>query len=385
VKVVVTGGGTGGHIYPGLAIEAALREDCAARGESYEAIFFGTRRGLESTIVTQAGIPLQLIPSRPLSRKLSADFALTLGSNAAGMAVAARALARFAPDVVIASGGFVTFPVVVAARALRVGRRIDPSLALLEENARPGLTNRLLAPLVDEVWTATWTAADAFRRGAVVTGVPVRQQFKQHIPRPRARERLEIDPHATVVVVLGGSQGARSINEATLEMVTRRTLPQGWWILHVCGQRDYDAMKERLRDKRPGNRLTLVPYMDDPSPAYAAADIVVARAGASTLAELAACARPALLIPYPYASENHQTANARVFADTGSARLVYDAELNADVLFWALCEALDSEVLASMTKCASALAPADAAAMIVRRVRFLREGRRTRRDETAHP
>ena len=375
MKVVITGGGTGGHIYPGLAIDAALREDCAARGEAYEAIFFGTRRGLESEIVTRAGMPLRFIPSRPLTRKLSADLALTAGVNAAGTAVAARELARFRPDLVIATGGFVTFPVIVAARALRVARRIDPSVALLEENARPGLTNRLLSPLVDEVWTAPWTFPGAFRSRAVVTGVPVRPQFKEHIPRPRARERLEIDPHATVVVVFGGSQGARSINEATLEMVTSRSLPPAWWVVHVCGRRDYEEMKARARDKRPGNRFTLLPYIEDPVPAYAAADIIVARAGASTLAELAASGRPALLIPYPFASEDHQAANARFFADTGSGRLLHDAELSGDVLFWALSEALDSEVLGAMTKCASALAPADAAAMIVRRVRVLRDER----------
>src|SRR5208282_2645629 len=201
---------------------------------------------------------------------------------------------------------------------------------------------------------------------------PVRREFKALPPRPRARERLEIDPHATVVVVLGGSQGARSINEATLDMVTRRSLPAGWWILHICGERDYDAMKARLIERQPGNRFTLVPYLDDPSPAYAAADVVVARAGASTLAELAYTARPSLLIPYPFASEDHQAANARVFAESGAARVLHDAELGPDVLYWALTEALESETLAAMSKCAAGLAPADAAAMIVRRVRLLR-------------
>jgi UDP-N-acetylglucosamine--N-acetylmuramyl-(pentapeptide) pyrophosphoryl-undecaprenol N-acetylglucosamine transferase len=381
VKAVITGGGTGGHIYPGLAIEAALRDDCAARGEEYASMFFGTRRGLEGSIVARAGVPLQFVPARPLIRRFSAQTFATLGANAAGTAVAARALARFRPDVVIASGGYVCFPVVAAARALRGARRIDASLALLEENALPGLTNRLLAPLVDEVWAATWTAPEAFRHRAIATGIPVRREFSALPPRPRARERLGIDPHATVVVVLGGSQGAQSINTATLDMLTRRSLPPAWWILHICGARDYDAMKERLRDKPPHNRCTLLPYLDDPSPAYAAADLVVARAGASTLAELAATARPSILIPYPYASEGHQAANARVFAESGAARLLYDAELNGDVLFWALSEALGPSVLAAMAKCASALAPADAAAMIVRRVRVLREVRRTLHDE----
>ncbi|HTX03184.1 MAG TPA: UDP-N-acetylglucosamine--N-acetylmuramyl-(pentapeptide) pyrophosphoryl-undecaprenol N-acetylglucosamine transferase, partial [Candidatus Acidoferrales bacterium] len=375
VRVVVTGGGTGGHIYPGLAIDAALREDCNARGEEYASIFFGTKRGLEGTIVTKAGVPLELIPSRPLARRLSAQLIATAGANAAGFAVASRALARFRPDVVIASGGYVTFPVVAAARAMRAAHRINPALSLLEENALPGLTNRLLGPLVDEVWTASWTSPAAFKGKAVVTGIPVRAEFKTLLPKQRAREHLEIDSHAhaMVVLVLGGSQGARSINDAVLEMVMSRGVSAPWWIVHICGERDYNAMKARLAEKRP-SRFTLLPYLDDPSPAYAAADLVVARAGASTLAELTASGRASLLIPYPYASEDHQSANARFFAESGASRLLHDAELSGDVLFYALSEALVPERVDAMAKCAAALAPADAAAMIVRRVRNLREG-----------
>jgi UDP-N-acetylglucosamine--N-acetylmuramyl-(pentapeptide) pyrophosphoryl-undecaprenol N-acetylglucosamine transferase len=375
VRVVVTGGGTGGHIYPGLAIDAALRDDCNARGEEYTSVFFGTKHGLEGAIVTKAAVPLVLIPSQPLARRLSPRLLATVGANAAGLAVAGSALVRFRPDVVIASGGYVTFPVVAAARAMRLARRINPALAVLEENALPGLTNRLLAPLVDEVWTASWTAPGAFKGKAVTTGIPVRAEFKALLPKQRARERLEIDSHAhaLVVVVLGGSQGARTINDAVLDMVTSRGVPAPWWIVHICGERDYETMKARLNEQRLPGRFTLVPYFDDPSPAYAAADLVVARAGASTLAELAASGRASLLIPYPHASEDHQTANARFFAESGASRLLHDAELSGDVLFYALSEALVPERLEAMAKCAAALAPADAAAMIVRRVRNLRE------------
>ena len=386
MRVVVTGGGTGGHIYPGLAIDSALRDDCKARGEEYASVFFGTKRGLEGSIVTKAGVPLEMIPSRPLARRLDARLLTTVGANAAGLAVASRALVRFRPDVVIASGGYVTFPVVAAARAMRTARRISPVLALLEENALPGLTTRLLGPLVDEVWTASWTSPSAFKRKAVVTGIPVRAEFKSLMPKQRARERLEVDSHAhaMVVVVLGGSQGARSINDAVLDMVTARGVPAPWWIVHICGERDYETMRSRLNDKHP-HRFTLIPYLDDPSPAYAAADLVVARAGASTLAELAACGRASLLVPFPYASEDHQNANARFFAESGASRLLHDAELSGDVLAYALTEALVPERIEAMAKCAAALAPADAAAMIVRRVRSLREGGRAVRAEGSGP
>ena len=375
MRVVITGGGTGGHIYPGLAIEAALREDCAARGESFASLFIGSARGLESTIVRKAGVDVAFVPSRPLSRRNLAKLPLTAGANAVGFAAATRMLARFKPDVVIASGGYVCAPVVAAARALRVARRIEPVIGLLEPNARPGLTNRLLMPLVDEVWCAPWTFASAFGKKAVVTGIPVRGEFKSLPPRPLARERLGIEGRATVVTILGGSQGARSINDAVIAMLVQRELPPGWWILHICGERDYSFVQAGLREKKPHNHVTLVPYFDEPSPAYAAADLVVARAGASTLAELAATGRPALLIPYPHAAEDHQTANARVFAENGAARLLFDAELNGDVLFYALSEALAPESLAAMAKASKEAAPADAAAMIVRRVRVLRDER----------
>jgi UDP-N-acetylglucosamine--N-acetylmuramyl-(pentapeptide) pyrophosphoryl-undecaprenol N-acetylglucosamine transferase len=368
LRVALTGGGTGGHIYPALAIDAALRADCAARGEPYDAMFFGTKRGLEAEIVKKAGIPLAFVPSSPLSRKLSLDLARTLGANALGIATASVELSRFPPDAVVATGGYVCFPVIAAARALRTARRIDAPLGLLEENALPGLTNRLLAPLVDEVWGATWTSPAAFKR-------------KVAIPKPRARERLGIDPRATVVVVMGGSQGARSINEAVAALVTRRRLPPEWWILHLCGERDYEYMKAEQREKQPGNRITLLPYLDDPAPAYYAAEIVVARAGASTLSELAVTGRPALLIPYPFASEDHQAANAGVFREAGAARLLADAELGGDTLWWALHDALDPQTLATMAQAAASLAPADAAVMIVRRLRALREGKSRTRDE----
>ena len=381
MRVALTGGGTGGHIYPCLAIDTALRADAAARGETYASAFYGTKGGLESKILGKTAIPLRFVSSRALPRRPSFELALTIGENAAGVAMASLDLARFRPDVVIATGGYVCFPVVVAARSLRAARRIDARIALLEENARPGLTSRLLTPLVDEVWGAAWTSSPSFGRKLVTTGIPLRSEFSELIPRPRGRERLGIDPRATVIVVMGGSQGARSINEATAALVTRRTLPPEWWILHICGERDYEYMKAEQREKAAGNRVTLLPYLDDPAPAYAAADLFVTRAGASTLAELAVSGRPALLIPYPHATDDHQEANARAFREAGAARLLHDAELNGDTLWWALSETFRADALATMAKAASTLAPADAAAMVVRRVNALREGRRARDDE----
>ena len=364
VRVAFTGGGTGGHIYPALAIDDALRARLA--GDGYEARFFGNRKGLEATLVTT--MPMRFVPSAALQRKLSPGTLRTVFANLAGVAVALRELARFRPQIVIATGGYVCFPVVVAARILRALHVVRCRIALLEINVTPGLTNRLLAPLVDEVWTTYAASLRSFGRKTVVTGTPVRKSLRNLAAPAVARERLGLEPACTTIVVMGGSQGARSINEAVAALVTRRTLPSDWQVLHVSGERDYAYMQAEEREPAPGNRVRLVPYLSDPADAYAAADVVIARAGASTLAELAQTGSPAVLVPYPFAAEQHQAHNAALFADAGAAVVVADSELDGDRLWWTLRDVLERERNAAMRVAARSLAPQDAAAAIVARV-----------------
>ncbi len=370
MRIAFAGGGTGGHIYPALAIDEALRADAEKKGEAYESRFFGNPRGLETELVP-GHIPLTLVPSRPLPRKLEPQLALTVLDNARGIAVAGAALAAFKPDVVIATGGYVCFPVVFAARLLRVARTIDPAIAMLEINAVPGLTNRLLAPLVDEVWGAFAESHATFGRKLIVTGTPTRASLRTHLAPETARVMLGLNPAKTTIVVMGGSQGARSINEATTALVTRRSLPDTWQVLHICGRRDYQYMKAEQRAVPAGNHVRLLDYLDDPAPAYAAADVVVTRSGASTLAELAVTATPSMLVPYPRAAEEHQLRNADAFSRSGAAAVLEDRELSADALWWRLVEMLEPQRLASMRRAARELGPPDATAAIVRRVAAL--------------
>ncbi len=288
--------------------------------------------------------------------------------NAAGIAVALRALARFKPAMVVATGGYVCFPVVVAARILRALRVVRCRIALLEINVTPGLTNRLLRPLVDEVWTTYAASAGSFGAKAVQTGAPVRASLRMVKDAASARERLGLDPDRTTVVVIGGSQGARSVNEAVAAMVTRRSPVGDWQVLHVSGERDFAYMQAEQRELADGNRVQLVAYLDDPADAYAAADVVVARAGASTLAELAVAGVPAVLIPYPYAADQHQAHNAALFAAGGAAVVVPDAELDGDRLWWTLREVLEPDRSAAMRSSARALVPRNAEAAIVARI-----------------
>ncbi len=364
LRVAFTGGGTGGHVYPALAIDDALR--AAYPPDAYEAHFFGNRSGLEATLVTT--IPITYVPSAPLQRSFSLSTLRTVFANTAGIVVALGALARFKPTYVVATGGYVCFPVVVAARILRTLRIIRARIALLEINVTPGLTNRLLTPLVDEVWT-TYAASEAsFGRKTVVTGAPVRASLLLVKDAPSARERLGLDPERTTVVVMGGSQGARSINEAVTALVTRRTLPYDWQVLHVCGERDYAYMQAEQREIAPGNRVRLVPYLADPADAYAAADVLIARSGASTLAEAAVTGTPSVLIPYPFAADQHQAHNAALFEAAGAAVVLPDAKLDGDLLWWTLREILESDRVVAMRRAARSLAPRNAGATIVERI-----------------
>ncbi|MEA2665808.1 MAG: UDP-N-acetylglucosamine--N-acetylmuramyl-(pentapeptide) pyrophosphoryl-undecaprenol [Candidatus Eremiobacteraeota bacterium] len=363
LRIAFTGGGTGGHIYPALAIDGALR---ARHPGAYDARFFGNRGGLEASLVTT--MPLSFVPSAALQRRLSLGTLRTAFANAAGVFVALRGLARFRPAMVVATGGYVCFPVVVAARVLRLLRVARPRIALLEINAVPGLTNRLLAPLVDEVWATYAASAASFGAKTVVTGTPTRASLRSLAPAEVARERLGLDPARTTVVVMGGSQGARSINQAVVELVTERTLPPDWQVLHVSGERDHASMDEQQRRAMPGNRVRLVPYLPDPADAYAAADVVVARAGASTLAELAVTATPAVLVPYPFAAEQHQARNAALFAAGGAAVVMTDDALDGERLLETLRTVLEPARNAAMRTAARSLVPPDAAGTIAERI-----------------
>jgi UDP-N-acetylglucosamine--N-acetylmuramyl-(pentapeptide) pyrophosphoryl-undecaprenol N-acetylglucosamine transferase len=329
-----------------LAIAEALGEDAAFA--PLDVLFVGTRDGLEATIVPKAGLRAAFVSAAPLLRKISPALFRTLFANVAGFFQSLRVLRRFRPDVAIATGGYVALPVVAALRVLRALRGSRAKIALLEANAVPGLTNRLLGPLVDEVWLSAPDASESLGSKAVVTGTPVRASMLRPVTPQDARLALGLDPQKTTVVVMGGSQGARSLNEAVATLVTGRELPADWQILHVSGARDFAGLAERENGALAGGAVRLVEYLEDPRAAYAAADLVVARSGASTLGELAATGTPALLVPFPFATADHQAHNAAAFARGGAAHVVADRELDAQRLFDELQELLQPERLAAM-------------------------------------
>lgn len=361
MKIAFTGGGTGGHVYPAIALADALRSRAQIR-------FIGTPDRLEATLVPQAGYELDTVLSTPLKRGASLAAFKTMAVNAAGIAQSIAKLREFKPDAVIATGGYVCFPVMTAAEILRTLGGSHATLALLEPNAQPGLTNRLLAPMVDEVWGAFAGGDRAFGSKYVQTGIPVRASLFRPRNRIEAARRLGLDPNRKTILAIGGSQGARSLNETIAALVTRRALPAEWQVLHVSGERDYEYMRAEERAPFGENRVVLLPYLNDMADAYALCDLMVGRAGASTLGELAALGVASILVPYPFASDDHQLHNARAFEAAGACAVIEDRDLNADKLWWTLRGAMEPERLETMREAARSLAPRDPVATILARI-----------------
>lgn len=351
---IVAGGGTGGHVTPAIAIARAL----VARGHDPASIHFvGSRRGIEARLVPAAGFPVTLLPGRGIQRRFTLE---NVGAAAGLLAALVRAVwlvARRRPKVVVSVGGFASAPCSIAAVLLRV------PLVLAEQNARPGAAHRLVARFARAA-AVTFDATPLPR--AVVTGNPVRPEILavDRGGRAAAREALSLPADRVVVLAFGGSLGARSINRAVEEAVGLLAGRGDVAVHHVVGTRDWDAAGDRdRREVAPGGLVyQRVRFEDRMDLAYAAADVAVCRAGASTIAELTAVGLPAIYVPFPAATGDHQTANARAVAGAGGGVLVPDAELDGPRLVAELDALLaDPARLPAMAEAARALGRRDAA------------------------
>ncbi|MBV9027999.1 MAG: undecaprenyldiphospho-muramoylpentapeptide beta-N-acetylglucosaminyltransferase [Candidatus Eremiobacteraeota bacterium] len=359
MTVVFTGGGTGGHLYPAIAIADALRARATIA-------FIGTANRLEATIVPKAGYPLYTIAAHPLPRRPSLDVVTTGAANLRGTAQSLRLLATLRPDLIVATGGYVCFPVALAARLRRLVKRSGPPVVLLEPNAAPGLTNRLLAPIVDETWRQ----------------VPIRESLRRLPSRNDAARRLGLDPSLRGILLLGGSQGARTLNDAVAAIALEGAIAAGWQVLHVTGESDYARVSAMLERSPSKERYAVRPYLDDMADAYACADLVVARAGASTLGELRALGMPAILVPYPYAAEGHQAANASALQRAGAAVVVDDAAVAGGALRGTLEGVIAPQRLADMSERAKQMQGSDPLTTILARIESL-VARNDRREHLA--
>ena len=368
MKYLFAGGGTGGHIYPALSIAEALRrQDSAA-----QFLFVGTGHGLEATLVPRAGYELRQIHLYGFERRLSVRNLQNLLWLTRSLWQVRRMIKDFAPDAAIGTGGYVCGPVLLQAALMKI-----PSL-IQEQNALPGMTNRFLARFVDKIALGYAEAAARFavpQDKLVFTGNPVREDLL--LPkRESACKFFGLNPELPVVLITGGSQGARSINQAALTLHRRFAAENSpVQLLHITGQTDYNNIIHSLQNEGIGSGTAsesrvLLPYVHEMPQALAAADMVISRAGAIGLAELSLRALPSILIPYPFAAENHQEMNARALEKKGAAVVIRDSELNGEVLFETLHQLLsDPSRLASMAIAAKASACPDSAEHIAGLVR----------------
>jgi UDP-N-acetylglucosamine--N-acetylmuramyl-(pentapeptide) pyrophosphoryl-undecaprenol N-acetylglucosamine transferase len=357
LRVIVAGGGTGGHLYPGIAV---ARELLRRRPDAL-ITFAGTARGIESRVIPREGFALDVLRSAGLKGTSPAALARGLLLLPLGGIDAWRILSRRSPDVVIGVGGYSSGPVVLAAAARRI-----PTL-LLEQNAVPGFTNRTLARLVDAAAVTFEETVTYFGRRGFVTGNPVRAEFLDNSVREESGHPSGAGA-APRVLIFGGSQGAHAINVAMVEAAPKLAAHRGGMaITHQTGERDLEWVRDGYR--RAGLEARVEPFLFAMDREVKQADLVVSRAGATTIAELTAAGKPALLIPLPTAADDHQRRNAEVLARAGAAEVVDQGTLAGSALAdRVIALAGDPARRAAMARAARALAKPDAARAIADKV-----------------
>jgi len=344
MRVVIAGGGTGGHVIPALAIAQELRDRHSA-----QVIFIGTARGMETKLVPAAGFELRLVRSGQLKRVSLLTRLRTFFDLPIGIFESWRFLLRFRPDVVIGVGGYASGPAMLAAVFSRI-----PTL-VFEPNYVPGFANRVLAPFVSAAAVQFPHTGRRFRRFHL-TGVPVRREFFQVGEVPR--------PGRPTLLVFGGSQGARVINRTMLDSLHAlwERVP-GIHVIHQTGERDYN--EARAAYLRPRISAEIHPFIEQMPEAFARADLLVCRSGASTVAEVTAAGKPAIFIPFAQASDDHQLRNAEALARHDAAIVLRESELTPGRLVEAVASLLNDRArLARMGTAAKAIARPNAAAEI---------------------
>src|SRR5712691_5478230 len=342
MRVILAGGGTGGHVIPALAIAQELKRDYVA-----EVLFIGTARGIENRLVPAAGFPLRLVEVGALKNVSLATRLKTVVDLPRAVWDSWRMLSEFRPHVVIGVGGYASGPAMFAAALSGF-----PTLAF-EPNVVPGFANRLVAPMVSAAAVHFQETCRYFRR-CRVTGVPVRQAFFE-VPNNQNKN------DQTTLLIFGGSQGAHSINQAMIESLSllREVLPN-LRVVHQTGERDYNDAQAAYQ--RAGVSAAVYRIIDDMPAAFARADLLICRSGASTVAEVAAAGKPAILIPFARAADDHQRVNAQALERAGAAVMLEESSLTSKRLLELLSSLLqDGKRLKQMGAAARELAHPEAA------------------------
>lgn len=358
-RIIISGGGTGGHIYPAITIYKQIMATTEA-----EVLYVGTEKGLEATLVPKEGIRFETIPAQGLQRQLGWGTLVTLKKTLSSLWKANKIVSDFKPDVVIGTGGYVCGPILMAAALRKI-----PTL-IQEQNVIAGITNKILSRFVDVVAVGYEQAAQSFHacKRVVYTGNPVRPEVLVD-SRQEGRQFFQLGEDAFTVLISGGSRGARSINKAMIDVHKHFKDVKGLKLIHVTGSGEYESVLQALgiqEGESFGRASLILPYLHEMPKALAAADLAIFRAGAIGLAELAVRGIPSVLIPYPYAAEDHQTFNAQIFVHKGAAHMIVDKALTSHDLIEEIESCMHNQAtLDRMAKAAQALGKPNAAKDIV--------------------
>ena len=340
MRILVTGGGTGGHIYPALAF---IRYVQKIQPDS-EFLYVGTHRGLENKIVPETGISFKTIKIQGFKRKLSLDNIKTVQLFVESIKRSKEILREFKPDVVIGTGGYVSGAVVYAAARMKIPTIVH------EQNSVPGITNKILSRFADRVGISFPDAAQYFPENKTVLVGNPRAQEVVTSGKSEVLEQYGLLPDIPTVLIFGGSQGALKINQAVIQALPKFSQKE-YQVLYASGDRYYNEIAEKFDIEKINHNLSLQPYIKNMTDVMANVDLLIGRAGATSIAELTALGLPAILIPSPYVTNDHQTKNAQSLVNAGAVKMITDADLTGEKLVEAVDEIMgDPEKKAMMAK-----------------------------------
>ncbi|WP_025028063.1 undecaprenyldiphospho-muramoylpentapeptide beta-N-acetylglucosaminyltransferase [Caldalkalibacillus mannanilyticus] len=334
MRVLISGGGTGGHIYPALSIIKEIKQ------QEPDSVFLyvGSSKGLEADIVPRENIPFQSIEVSGFRRKLSLDNLKTIYRFIKSVRESKKMIRDFKPNIVIGTGGYVCGPVVFAAARLGI-----PTL-IHEQNVIPGLTNKFLSRFSSAIAVSFEGSASFFNHSTIeITGNPRATEVAQ-ASRKEGRASLNLPLTKKIILIVGGSRGAKAINLAFLEMINQLPKLKDCHFVYVTGDVHYNEIREQVEKKGASiEQVTLKPFVYNMPDVLAATDLIVNRAGASFLAEITSLGIPSILIPSPYVTNNHQEKNARWLEEKGAAKVILEKELNGDILYQSIAQLMQDE------------------------------------------
>jgi UDP-N-acetylglucosamine--N-acetylmuramyl-(pentapeptide) pyrophosphoryl-undecaprenol N-acetylglucosamine transferase len=352
MRLVIAGGGTGGHLFPGIAVA----EEFLSRDPSNEVLFVGTEKGIEARVLPREGYRLETIAAAGILGKGTLGKAKGAALLLYGYAQSRKILKEFRPDLVLGVGGYASAPLVLAARGMQIPRFIH------EQNAYPGLTNKGLARIAEKVFISLAEARGYFPpEKTLLTGNPLRRQILDEMGRePERPDRSKLR-----LLIFGGSLGAHSVNLAVIAALPQlKALGERLEIVHQTGEKDLEEVREAYRHE--GVAGEVVPFINGMAAAYRRADLIVCRAGATTIAEVTACGKPALFIPFPHATGDHQRRNAEALFKEEACFLLDERELSGETLAAQILKLVeDPAVLEATARKARELARPEAARVIV--------------------